>query len=60
MDEINRLIGLNIKEAAANMGTMRIWHANAAIGKFVKKAAEEAAKGKLKIKGSTMPTATKK
>jgi len=52
VDEINRLIGLHIKNAAANLGTMHVWQANAAIGKYVKKAAEEASAGKLKLKGS--------
>lgn len=51
IDEINHLIGMHIKEAAANIGTMHVWQANAAIGKFVKKAAEEANAGKLKLKG---------
>ena len=41
-----------MKEAAAHLGTMHVWQANAAIGKFVKKAAEEAKSGKLKLKGS--------
>jgi hypothetical protein len=49
---MNRLIGLNIKEAAAHIGTMHVRQANAAIGKYVKKAAEEAAAGKLHSKGS--------
>jgi hypothetical protein len=48
VEEINRLIGLHIKDAAAHLGTMHVWQANAAIGKYVKKAAEEAAAGKLK------------
>lgn len=46
------MIGLNIKEAAAHIGTMHVSQANAAIGKFVKKAAEEAAAGKLHAKGA--------
>lgn len=52
VEEINRLIGLHIKEAAAHLGTMHVWQANAAIGKYVKKAAEEAAAGKLKTSAS--------
>jgi hypothetical protein len=52
LEEMNRLIGLNIKEAAAHIGTMHVRQANAAIGKYVKKAAEEAAAGKLHSKGS--------
>lgn len=51
VEDINRLIGLHIKEAAAHLGTMHVWQANAAIGKFVKKAADEASTGKLKLKG---------
>jgi hypothetical protein len=52
IDDINRLIGLRIKEAAAQIGCMRVWQANAAIGKYVKRAAEEAAAGKLRSKGA--------
>lgn len=52
VEEINRLIGLHIKDAAAHLGTMHVWQANAAIGKYVKKAAEEAAAGKLKSAAS--------
>jgi hypothetical protein len=52
MDEMNKQIGKRIKEAAAQVSTMRVWHANASIGKFVKRAAEESAAGKLKLKGS--------
>lgn len=50
IEEINKLVGLRIKEAAAQIGTMRVWQANASIGKYVKRAAEEAAAGKLKHK----------
>lgn len=50
IDDVNRLIGQRIKEAATQIGCMRVWQANAAIGKYVKKAAEEAAAGKLKPK----------
>eukprot|EP00775_Hariotina_reticulata_P013268 gene13268-13399_t len=50
IDEINGLIGQRIKEAAAQIGTFRVWQANAIIGKYVSQAAEEAATGKLKPK----------
>jgi hypothetical protein len=53
MDEMNKQIGKRIKEAASQLSTMRVWHANANIGKFVKRAAEEAKAGKLKLKGAT-------
>lgn len=52
LEDINRLIGQRIKQAAAQIGTMRVWQANSAIGKYVKQAAEEAAAGKLKPKGA--------
>jgi hypothetical protein len=48
------LIGLNIKEAAAHIGAMHVRQANAAIGKFVKKAAEEAATGSFHFKGAKL------
>uniref|UniRef100_A0A383WFJ0 Uncharacterized protein n=1 Tax=Tetradesmus obliquus TaxID=3088 RepID=A0A383WFJ0_TETOB len=52
MEEMNKQIGKRIKEAAAQLSTMRVWHYNAAVGKYVKKAAEDAAAGKLKMKGA--------
>jgi len=52
IDEINSLIGQRIKEAAAQIGTFRVWQANATIGKYVRQAAEDAATGKLKPKKS--------
>lgn len=51
LEEMNRLIGINIKEAASHIGAMHVRQANAAIGKFVRLAAEEAAAGKLQRKG---------
>lgn len=60
IEDINKMIGLHIKEAAAHLGTMHVWQANAAIGKFVKKAAEDAASGKLKVKGVYTGTAASK
>lgn len=50
LEEINRLIGLHIKEAASHVSTMRVWQANAVVGKYVKQAALDAAAGKLKPK----------
>jgi hypothetical protein len=63
LEEMNRLIGHNIKEAAAHLGTMHVWQANQAIGKYVKKAAEEAAAGRLQRKSAAKAgtaTASKK
>lgn len=60
IEEINRLIGLHMKTAASHIGAMHVRQANAQIGKFVKKAAEEAAAGKLKPKGSSKPSASAK
>jgi hypothetical protein len=57
LEEMNKQIGKRIKEAAAQLSTMRVWHANASIGKYVKRAADDAAAGKLKLKG--VYTATK-
>lgn len=59
LEEINRLIGINIKEAAANVGVIRVYQANAAIGKFVKKAADDAAAGRLKKAGSKPKAASR-
>lgn len=47
-DEISRLIGHHIAEAASHMGTMRVWNFNAAVGKYVAQAAEAAKASKLK------------
>lgn len=64
--DINRLIGVHIKEAASHLGARRVWQSNAAIGKYVKAAAADAAAGKLKVKGqykapaAAAPAAAKK
>jgi len=42
VQEMNRVIGKRISEAAANIGKARVARMNQAIGKFVKRAAEEA------------------
>jgi hypothetical protein len=59
LEEMNKQIGKRIKEAAAQLGTMRVWQANASIGKYVKRAADEAAAGKLKLKGVYTAAKTK-
>ena len=47
VQDMNKAIGKRISEAAANIGRARVTKVNLAVGKYVKRAAEEAAAGKL-------------
>lgn len=59
VEDMNKLLGKLIADAAAHVGTLRVHQYNSAVGKYVAAAGHDFASGKLALKGAPKPVARK-